>query len=417
MLQKQLYQQPVLLLNLSMRFRFLLFMVLLFPAVAMAQSGMIKGKVMSTDLQIPLNEASVFLTNSTYGTATASDGTFTLANLKPGQYELVVSYVGYESYHQTIMVAQDVINLKIDMHLKSYGLGEVSVVSHKFSKENFAMFLKYFLGTSANAKQCKIVNPKVVDLYYNTNDKALEGHSDDFILIENRALGYRLKYLLNSFKYDGINEIISYGGQPLYEDLKGSKTQQAKWHKAREEAYYGSSMHFYRSLINNELAAQGFVLYHLVRTPNAERPPQYLIVKKIDKFEAEGNRDSLIHWHNLYNLRRYIETLGTLPLLPEDIMAKTDRPDIFGVTFPGCLYVVYTKKLDELPDEQIYRPLNMKNFMVSIITLYTKYAFFDLNGVVISNKATLYEGAWARNKIPELLPVDYAPDDKKAKLN
>jgi hypothetical protein len=417
LLQKQVYQQPVLLLNLFMRFRFLLFLILLSPTVVMAQSGMIKGKVMSTDLQIPLNEASVFLTNSTYGTATASDGTFTLANLKPGQYELVVSYVGYESYHQTIMVAQDVTNLKIDMHLKSYGLGEVSVVSHKFSKENFAMFLKYFLGTSLNAKQCRIANPKVVDLYYNQNDKVLEGHSDDFILIENRALGYRLKYLLNSFKYDGINEIISYGGQPLYEDLKGSKSQKERWHKAREDAYYGSSMHFYRSLLHNELAAQGFKIYHLVRTPNPERPPQYMIVKKIDKFEAQGNIDSANYWKRLYNLRKYIETLGTLPLLPEDILTPTDRPDIFGFTFPHNLYVIYTKKLDEMVDDKIYRPLDMKNFMVSIITLYTKYAFFDLNGVVISNKATLYEGAWARNKIPEMLPVDYAPDDKKAKLN
>jgi hypothetical protein len=400
-------------INLSMRFRLCLFLLIALPAVLMAQNSLIRGKVISTDLQMPLNEASVFLTNSTYGTATSSDGSFTLSNVKPGQYELVVSYVGYESYHQTIMVGRDAIDLKIEMHLKSYGLGEVAVVSHKFSKENFAMFLKYFLGNSANSKLCKITNPKVIDLYYNQNDKALTGHSDDFILIENRALGYRLKYLLSGFKYDGINEIISYGGQPLYEDLKGSKAQLLRWHKAREEAYYGSGMHFYRSLMNNELASQGFIMYHLVRTPNPERPPQYLIVKKIDKFEAEGNRDSIIKWHNLYNLRRYIETLGTMPLLPEDIMGKTDRPDIFGFTFPGCLYVVYTRKLDEFKDDLIYRPLSMKNYMVTIITLYTKYAFFDLNGVVISNKSTLYEGAWARDKIPEMLPVDYAPDDKK----
>lgn len=400
-----------------MRFRFYLLLFVMLPAMLMAQSGLIRGKVTSADLQMPLNEASVFLTNSTYGTASASDGSFTLANVKPGQYELVVSYVGYDSFHQTIMVSQgSVITVNADMHLKSYGLGEVAVVSHKFSKENFAMFLKYFFGDTPNAKQCKIVNPKSVDLYYNSFEKSLTGHSDDFMIIENKALGYRLKYLLNSFKYDGLNEIISYGGQPLYEDLKGGKSQQAKWHKAREDAYYGSSMHFYRSLMHDELKDQGFLIYHLVRTPNPERPPQVTIVKKIDKFEAGGQIDSANRWRHLYNLRKYIETLGTLSLTPEDVMVKTERPDIFGISFPQTLYVVYTKKHDTFNDDLIYRPLSMENFMVTIITLYTKYALFDMNGVVISDKATLYEGAWARNKIPEMLPVDYAPDDKKPKL-
>lgn len=397
-----------------MRLTLYLFLLVLLPGVLMAQNGMIRGKVTSADLQVPLVEASVFLTNSTYGTATAKDGSFILPNVKPGQYELVVSYVGYESYRQTIMVTpQQPIDLTIQMHLKSYGLGEVAVVSHKFSKENFAMFVKYFLGTGQNARQCKIANPKAVDLYYNANDKTLTGHSDDFILIENKALGYRLKYLLNSFKYDGINEIISYGGQPLYEDLKGSKSQLARWHKKREEAYYGSSMHFYRSLMHNELASQGFIVHHLVRTPNPERPPQYLIIKKIDKFEAEHNIDSANHWKQLYNLRKYIETMGNLSLMPQDIMQRTERPDVFAITFPNCLYVIYTKKHDDMTEDRIYRPLDMENYMVSIITLYSKYAFFDLNGIIISDKSTLYEGAWARNKIPEMLPVDYAPDDKK----
>lgn len=396
-----------------MRFRFYLFMCLLLPAIAVAQNGTIKGKVISVDLQTPLVEASVFLSNATYGTATANDGTFTLSNVKPGQYELVVSYVGYESYHQTIMVTATPINLNIEMHLKSYGLGEVTVTSHKFSKENFAMFVKYFIGTSENAKQCKITNPKIIDLYYNAGEKTLTGHSDDFILIENRALGYRLKYLLGGFKYDGINELISYGGQPLYEDMKGSKAQIAKWHQKREDAYYGSSMHFYRSLINNELASQGFVLHRLVRVPNADRPPQYVIVKSMDKFAAAGNRDSLIHWQRLYNLRKYNENLGSLSLIPDDIFMHTDRPDVFGIKFPNCLYVIYTKKHEDHSDDMTYRPLNMENYQVTIITLYNDYAFFDLNGVVISNKSTLYEGAWARNKIPELLPIDYSPDDKR----
>ena len=410
-----------------MRFRFYLFFCLLLPAVALAQTGSVTGKVNSADLQMPLAKASVFLSNATYGTATGDDGGFVLSGVKPGQYELVVSYVGYDSYHQTILVSPDKpITLKIEMHLHNTGLEGVTIVAHKYSKENFDMFVKYFLGESANAKQCKILNPKIIDLNYKKYDKVLEGHSDDFIVIENRALGYRLKYLLSDFKFDGINEIITIGGQPVYEDLKGSKSQLIKWHKKREEAYYGSSMHFYRSLINNDLDKQGFIVHNLQRIPNPERPPQFLIVKKIDQYEAiyNGNKeartqrlvDSINYWHKMYQLRKNTEHVGKLNLTPQDLIGQTDDPGIYGITFPGYLYVIYTKKHDEVNDPTLYRPLDMENFMVTIITLYTKYAFFDKNGVVISGKSTLYEGGWARNKIPELLPVDYAPDDKKEQI-
>jgi hypothetical protein len=396
-----------------MRFKLYLLLFLLMPAALMAQTGMIKGKVMSADLQAPLSQASVFLSNATYGTATASDGTFILENVKPGQYELVVSYVGYDSYQTTVLVGSGTITLNIEMHLKSYGLNEVNVVSHKFSKENFAMFTKYFLGTTENAKQCKILNPKIVDLNYNRFDKTLTGYSNDFIIIENRALGYKLKYLLSEFKFDGINEIITVGGRPVYEDLKGSKSQLIRWHKAREEAYYGSSMHFFRALKDDDLYAQGFIIYRLYRRPNHNRPPQFQIIKKIDQFQATGPQDSLNYWINLHNLRRYQEDLLKPPLFRNDIFFKTDSAGIFGLTFQDNLYVVYTKKHDEKPNSEVYRPLDMENFAVTIVTLYTKYAFFDLNGIVMTNKSTLYEGDWADRKIPELLPVDYAPDDKK----
>src|SRR6185437_3342401 len=103
---------------------------------AFAQDGTIIGKVTSVDLQIPLAKASVFLSNATYGTSTETDGSFALRGLKPGQYELVVSYVGYDSYHKTLMVGTSPINLNIEMHLKSIGLAEISVSAHKFSKEN-----------------------------------------------------------------------------------------------------------------------------------------------------------------------------------------------------------------------------------------------------------------------------------------
>jgi len=61
--------------------------------------------------------------------------------------------------------------------------------------------------------------------------------------------------------------------------------------------------------------------------------------------------------------------------------------------------------------KDIYHPLDLPNYQTSVITLYKPYALFDMNGSVISSHSTLFEGTWAKNKIAELLPVDYVPGE------
>jgi hypothetical protein len=34
-----------------------------------------------------------------------------------------------------------------------------------------------------------------------------------------------------------------------------------------------------------------------------------------------------------------------------------------------------------------------------------------MNGIVVGN-APLYEGSWANNRLSDMLPVDYVPDNK-----
>ncbi len=393
-----------------MRFFLFGFLFIAFPVILWAQNGTITGKVISTDVQAPLARANVFLSNATVGTATLNDGTFTMHGVKPGQYELVVTYVGYDTYYKTIMVGAAPIQLNIEMHLKTTAMDEVSIVAHKFSKENFDMFLKDFVGTSNNAKKCRVVNPKAVDLVYHKLNKVLEGSSDEFLIIDNKALGYRIKFLINDFKSDYISNIISYSGKVLYEELKGSKAQVVKWHQKREEAYYGSSMHFFRSLLHGKLAEEGFVLHRLIRKPNPKRPAPIIIQQKRDKFYEEQNRDSLNYWNAIYDLPKYNETLIRQPINELEVVRRTEQDGVFAITFPDYLYVMYTKKRDEDNFSGVYRTLDMANYLTSIITLYKPYALFDLNGVVISQQSTLYEGAWSKDKIAELLPIDYAPD-------
>jgi CDP-glycerol glycerophosphotransferase (TagB/SpsB family) len=156
----------------------------------------------------------------------------------------------------------------------------VTITSNADWKKNYEQFKKDFIGITENAKYCKVLNPHVLDLTYIRRKQTLEASSDEFLVVENNALGYRTKFLLNSFSSDNISHTISYAGKALFEELPGSESQKKKWKAKREEAYYGSAQHFYRSLYKNKLADEGFVIYHYTRNLNPNRYQEAFIQKK-----------------------------------------------------------------------------------------------------------------------------------------
>jgi hypothetical protein len=84
-------------------YRFFVFLLLLSPIVAFCQVS-ITGQVKDVTTKKGVENASVILSNTSTGGRTAANGSFNLQNVKPGQYDLVVSIIGYEKYHQTITV-------------------------------------------------------------------------------------------------------------------------------------------------------------------------------------------------------------------------------------------------------------------------------------------------------------------------
>jgi hypothetical protein len=391
-----------------MRLYILLFLILMVPALGFAQNGTITGKIIHANSKEPLAKVSVFLSNATFGTTTAEDGTFTLKGVRPGQYDLIVTSVGYEDYLQQVLVGSKPIVVNAELKPAVQQLRDVVVMTPADWKRNYEMFLVEFFGTSAYAKQCKISNPHDLTLIYRKSKKLLQAYSYDFINIENKALGYRIKFLLKDFKSDKLNNLISWQGRLLYEELPGSVSQKKKWEIRRQDLFYGSNLHFFRALANGKADAEGFVMRRLERKPNPQRPDEALIQRKIDQFNGL-NGDSARHWIDLYNMQRYKQYLYRQPLLADMVVRQTDKPGLTAITFPDYLYVTYTKKRETQEFKDIYRPLDMENYETSVVTLYTPYALFDGNGAVVSSKSLLYEGTWSKNKIAELLPVDYVP--------
>jgi hypothetical protein len=393
--------------------RLLLFILL--PVTVFGQNVTISGKVSSADAKAPIGGASVFLSNSSFGTSTKNDGAFTLNGLKAGQYTLVVNAIGYESNSQTITINTNAINLDISLLPKTTQLKEVKIsgISKSDKKAALARFKEEFIGTDVNAADCEIINPGVLSFDLYKNKTILEASASDFLIIENNALGYRIKYLLKSFKSDLLTSDVSFAGSQVFEELDGSRGEKKQWYKKRDEAYYGSAMHFYRSLQKDSLAGAGFKIYRLHREFNSRRPSDDIIQQNIDR-DKKMNSDSVLYWIGIQNASHYAKQKFVGSLTANDILQKTDRMGLFALTFPDHLYVVYTKKWETAYFKDVYRIPHDLNYTTTIVS-YTgdnHIAFFDANGTIIGD-SPLYEGTWSKSRLSTLLPVDYTPHEKQ----
>jgi hypothetical protein len=400
-----------------MRFPWLVLLCFLCPVIVIAQNGVISGKITSKETKSAVARASVFLSNSSFGTVTSADGTFTLSGLRPGQYTLVVTTLGFTDYSKTVLVTDAPIKLDIELEPKVIELREVTISSSSKAdwKRNYAQFRDEFIGTDQNAKNCDVVNPKILNFTYHRTQQVLEAYADEFLIVDNRGLGYRVKFLLKNFKSDRLGGIISYEGQRLFEELPGSAAEKKRWRTNRDMAYYGSAMHFFRALYTDKLREEGFDVRRLNRIPNPERPAEDVIQRKITMFKNQRRADSANHWIDLNNLPRYSkEKVSDVPWLAFELLRTTEQQGIFAITFPNYLYVIYTKKREETPFKDVFRPLDMPNYETTVVTLFNKdhYALFDKNGVVVG-ESPLYEGTWSKARLSELLPVDYVPSDQK----
>ena len=362
-----------------------LLLLLILPLACFSQIK-ITGRIINADDKKPISNVSVFLNNAIVGDKTADDGSYTLSNVKPGQYDLIVTILGFETHSQPLSVdSHHIVLPEISISPKTILLQEVAVKPNLNRQRDLGDFLYYFLGQSDYSRQCTIINPEVVDVEYNKKTKTLTASTDDFLIIENKALGYRVKYKLSKFTYDAQN-ILYFEGISVFEPLTGTNADQTKWKKNRLDAYNGSSMHFLRAAIAGRLSEDGFKTLRLERST----APEYLQKKGI----------------------KYIQTLFLKePLSRNNFVNLADKPGIFALGFKDCLYVIYTKKRITYGYNLVYLPDGVPpDNPVTVVTFDEPYAFFDNNGIIINPHSVTYEGDFGVKRIAELLPVDYTPE-------
>ncbi|WP_245957364.1 TonB-dependent receptor [Chitinophaga flava] len=110
-----------------MKHLYLIIGFVLMSIAVMAQNGVIKGKIKTADGE-PAAFVTVGLKDTKRGTVTNEDGTFTVKNLKPGTYTIVISCTGCHKIEQTITVEADkTAEMNFDLQTTSSQLNEVVV--------------------------------------------------------------------------------------------------------------------------------------------------------------------------------------------------------------------------------------------------------------------------------------------------
>jgi hypothetical protein len=357
--------------------------------------AIVKGRVLDDSTGAPLLLANVFLSNSTIGTAADSAGRFELRNAPLGNQKIVASLVGYAS--QTIpLYVTDSATYTVEFRLKPQIVEipgvEVQAKEPEGWKENLQKFLTEFLGSGPNASLCKVLNPEVLD--FTIGKTGLFTATAHFPLeIENKSLGYHVRLFLDHFtlKNDpstlapasaGLEYDRTYGyarnrpdpiipkGSPVTMELlcrthftpldSGDDKERTQWNENRRKAYFGSLRHFLTSIFSNRSESEGFEVYALYATRNSSFPTVTFSVD-VDALLAPGD----------FRFERKL-------------------------SFRNALQVTYRR------DDEVWK---------SFIRLSGLTATIYVNGVVAVPLSLTTYGYWASQRVSDMLPTDFTPDD------
>jgi hypothetical protein len=323
--------------------------------------------------------ATVFISGSQKVTVTNNEGRFFFNNIDAGTYHLSVQMLGYKSYTQNVLVQTESADLSITLKVKPIMLKTVKIGSDASWAKNYQTFKKHFLGITPNGQHCTILNPEVIS--FGTQPNVLTAEADELLIIENKALGYRIRYLLKAFTCNQTRSSANYDGDPIFEPMEGTETEQAAWAANRLKTYKGSLMHFLRAVYHNTVSQEGFIANQLYSVPKNlgkslladPRPVKFdTIVSVIDTSFISAKFTSL-----------YVDYDSTITKA-----AKVDSTK---------------KKFSLNANGTIASPTG------SIAKLYLKEAIIDSRGNYVDYRTFLLQGLWGRRGIADQLPFEYQP--------
>jgi len=224
----------------------------------------ISGFVFDNSSGKPLEYVNLYISNTTIGASTDRNGYYKIRSIPPGLQELIIAIVGYKYETKKIWIKEDSklkFNFKLIPEVYETSAIEVEAERPEHWLNELEKFRKKFFGNSEFSKQCKILNPEIIE-FDRKSFALLTAKTKQPLIIENNALGFKIECLLLDFYWDNGIQRWGWEIKPHFSKLASQNNKDLKkWEINQKKAYDGSLYHFLNSLVKRNLLIDGFNVY------------------------------------------------------------------------------------------------------------------------------------------------------------
>ena len=118
--------------NTIFSFPILLLILALHINVSGQKAGSIEGIVMNADDGLGIPSVNVVVKNTMLGSSTGMHGGYSISNIPVGEYEIIFSFLGFETIEQSIVIETDkMIKIDVAMNPAAFSLSSVQIQAHR----------------------------------------------------------------------------------------------------------------------------------------------------------------------------------------------------------------------------------------------------------------------------------------------
>jgi len=386
---------------------------ILFLWTCLADAQVITGVVCDKATNLPIPNVYVYLDGTTINTITDASGKFELRTISVLNTKLVLHHLSY----QTAIIDNPFRGLSDTLYVEKRvnRMREVVVTGARFTREQkMKAFREQFLGLSKAGKSCTILNEDDIQLIIDSQKRKLLASSDKPIVVVNDYLRYQITFILVDFwvQYGiGGNRIVSLDNDYATRSFIAVTTSftdlspdSRKIKKRRDNVYENSSNYFFKSLTNDALEDNNFIVF------GKEKSVAFMIP---------------------INYREYFSIKDTLSQKLISIIPKTEINT--NDTFPTVSYN-FPARIDSLTKKNVPNTTNNKTIMwdadpkplgkIAVLRLkkiqsdiyfMTDSFLVDRYGNTNNIDKISFSGQMGKNRAGDMLPIDYEPTPPETK--
>jgi len=322
--------------------------------------NVIKGSVKDLETGEPLPYVNIFISYSTWGTTSDSKGFFELTSIRPGDYELVFSMIGYETVVKIIKINETSdLSIYVLLKKKVYEIDEVKISGNQPEEwfDDLDLFKEKFFGNYSKPIDCKIENQFYIEFNHPSRDIIAASCSVP-LDIKNTTLGYNIKCEIIKFEYNYFTKTLNTNYKLYFSELHEDSSQVSQELRViREKIYRGSLYYFLQELISGRYVESGFEIYNTVSS-------------RIPGIKIEST---------------------------DEILEQNNFDENYKLHFDDYLHILY------------YSDYYLSS--ESWIELNYPFVTIDQYGYPVEEFAFTLYGSWARRGVSTLLPIDFEIDE------